>query len=146
MSIYKTHKGRYKPVNPDKYRGDLKEIIYRSSWELTCMIYLDRSEGVIWWNSEGLIIPYTSPIDGRAHRYFPDFVFKTTNGETFIWEVKPDSQTRPPEKKSRITKRYLREVKTWAVNQAKWEAAKRYCEKKKAKFALITEKQLFKKR
>ena len=28
------YKGKFKPKNPTKYKGDLKEIVYRSSWEL----------------------------------------------------------------------------------------------------------------
>ena len=27
-------KGRYKPINPSKYKGNPTNIIYRSSWEL----------------------------------------------------------------------------------------------------------------
>ena len=69
----KTYKGVFKPKNPSKYRGDPTNIIYRSRWELLFMRYLDNNSGIKEWASEELIIPYRSPIDGRVHRYFPDF-------------------------------------------------------------------------
>ena len=28
-----TYKGKFKPKNPSKYKGDIKEIVYRSSWK-----------------------------------------------------------------------------------------------------------------
>ena len=68
-----TYRGRYIPKNPDKYRGDRSNIIYRSSWERKLMVYCDITEAVIEWGSEEVIIPYLSPVDNRIHRYFPDF-------------------------------------------------------------------------
>jgi len=135
--------GRYTPKFPEKYRGDPKNIIYRSSWELNCMSYFDRHPDVIWWGSEEFAIPYRSPIDGKRHRYFPDFIVKTSNGDVVVFEVKPAAQSRPPEKKSRITKKYLNEVKTWGINQAKWKAAVEFCADRNWKFQVITEEQLF---
>ena len=69
-----SYKGRFTPQNPKKYRGDSTGIIYRSSWELRVMKWLDDNPNVVWWNSEELIIKYKSPVDQRIHRYFPDFV------------------------------------------------------------------------
>ena len=43
-------------------------------------------------------------------------------------EVKPKRQTMEPKKKSRLTKSYIYECKTYAVNQAKWKAATEFCE------------------
>jgi hypothetical protein len=57
-------------------------------------------------------------------------------------EIKPDIQTRPPVKKEKITRRFINEVKTWGVNQAKWEAATEYCLDKNWEFKIITEKDL----
>ena len=65
-------KGMFKPKNPQKYRGDPTNIIYRSSFELKLMVYLDQHPEVISWGSEEIIIPYKSPIDNRYHRYFVD--------------------------------------------------------------------------
>jgi hypothetical protein len=101
---------------------------------------------VIQWGSEEVVIPYISPIDGKVHRYFTDFIVKQLNTmgkkETLIIEVKPKAQTRPPEKKSRVTKRYLTEVKTWGVNQAKWKAANEFCKDRGWKFKIVTEDDL----
>ena len=63
-----TYKGFFKPKNPQKYRGDPTNIIYRSGWELKLMLYLDEHKDVVNWGSEELIIPYRSPIDGKVHR------------------------------------------------------------------------------
>ena len=60
-------------------------------------------------------------------------------------EVKPHHQTREPKPQKRLTKKYLNEVKTWGVNQAKWEAAIDYCKDRGWKFQILTEKELYKK-
>jgi len=142
----KFYQGRFKPKNPGKYKGDPTKIIYRSSWELSLMSYFDKNPDVIWWASEEVVIPYISPIDGKRHRYFPDFMMHTKKGKTVMIEVKPSAQTREPQKKSRVTKKYLNEVKTWGINQAKWRNAKAVCDKKGWEFQIITEEHLFGKR
>lgn len=142
----KFHQGRFKPKNPQKYMGDPTNIIYRSGWELKLMRYLDQHQSVLEWGSEELIIPYRSPIDGRVHRYFTDFIVKQINSngikEVVVIEVKPKAQTKPPEKKSRVTKRYINEVKTWGVNQAKWQAAEDFCKDRGWKFQIMHEDHL----
>lgn len=140
------YNGKFKPTNVGKYLGDPTNIIYRSSWEFKMMRHLDTHPQVVKWSSEEIIIPYKSPIDGRRHRYFPDFFVKQINSkgieESILIEVKPKNQTAPPERSSKITKKYLNEVATWGVNQAKWEAASRYCKEKGWKFIVMTEKEL----
>ena len=42
-------------------------------------------------------------------------------------------------KKSKSKSRYLREVKEWGRNQAKWEAAEQVCNKHGWKFIILTE-------
>ena len=80
----KSCKGKCKPMNPKKYRGDPTQVIYRSLWERKLMVYCDKNTSVIEWGSEEIIIPYRSPKDGRIHRYFPDFYMKVKqkNGTT----------------------------------------------------------------
>ena len=34
---------KYRPQNPEKYKDDPTNIIYRSSWELTVFKYLDSN-------------------------------------------------------------------------------------------------------
>lgn len=136
------HQGKFKPRHPEKYKGNPTNIIYRSSWELRLMSYLDKHPDVIQWASEEMFVPYRSPIDNKVHRYFPDFIIKKKNGETIMIEVKPASQVKPPIKKDKVTKRYIKEVYTFGVNQAKWEAAKQYCKNNGWKFQIITENEL----
>lgn len=140
------HQGYFKPKNPEKYRGNPTNIIYRSSWELKFMFYLDKHPDVIEWGSEELIIPYRSPIDNRVHRYYPDFYIKQKNKdgvvEVIIAEIKPKHQTQEPKKKTKITKSYINEVKTWGINTSKWKAAEEFCKDRKWKFKIITENEL----
>lgn len=142
----KTYKGYFKPKNPGKYRGDARNIIYRSSWELRLMSYLDDHKDVVSWGSEEIVVPYRSPIDGRVHRYFVDFIVTKINSngqkETSLIEVKPASQTKPPAKKSKVTKQYINEVTTWGVNEAKWKAATEYCKDRGWTFHIFTEHEL----
>jgi hypothetical protein len=140
------YKGRFTPKNPQKYAGDPTNIIYRSLWERKVMNWLDTNSAVLVWSSEEIAIPYLSPVDGRVHRYFPDFKMKARgvdgNTKTMILEVKPKKETREPEKQKRITKRYITEVVTWGKNQAKWKAAREYCLDRGWEFKLITEDEL----
>lgn len=151
MATY--YQGKFRPQNPQKYKGDPTNIIYRSSWELKLFNYLDQHPSVQKWSSEEFFIPYLSPIDGKWHRYFPDVYVEQINTDgkkqTVLIEVKPDAQTRPPELKNRLTgkgnisRRYLNEVKTWGTNEAKWKAAREYCVDRGWTFQILTEKQLF---
>jgi len=140
---FKPHKGRYVPNKPQKYRGDYNNIVYRSSWERRFMLYCDRSDAIIEWGSEEIIIPYRSPLDGKVHRYFPDFYIKVKQSDgaikKMLIEVKPKSQCGPPTIPQRKTKRFLNEVRTWGVNKAKWEAAIEWCEDRNMEFKILTE-------
>ena len=141
-----TLKGKFIPKNTAKYRGDYRNIIYRSSWELKFMKYCDMNQNILEWGSEEFWIPYISPKDNRVHRYFPDFIIKvkeqTGQIKTYVIEVKPQKQTLPPKKKSRVTKSYIYECQTYAVNQAKWKAAQEFCADRRIEFKLITENEL----
>ena len=140
------YSGKYSPKNPKKYGGDPTRITYRSLWELRVMKYLDDNTNVLEWKSEEIAIPYKSPVDNRIHRYFPDFIIKvkTADGgvKTLMLEVKPKAQTREPKIQSKKTRRYLTEVMTWGVNQAKWKSATEFCLDRGWEFKLITESEL----
>jgi len=58
-------KGKYKPIYPAKYIGNINTIIYRSLWERRFMLYCDKSDQIIRWSSEELHIPYLSPKDNQ---------------------------------------------------------------------------------
>jgi hypothetical protein len=141
-----SYSGKFRPRNPLKYKGDPSNIIYRSLWELRLMTYLDGHQDVLEWASEEFCIPYRSPIDNRTHRYFPDFWVKqrSRNGdiEVKVIEVKPAKQSAPPKVQNRATKKYINEVVTWGVNQAKWRAAEAYCKERNWQFVVMTEKEL----
>jgi hypothetical protein len=140
------YSGRFTPSNPQKYIGDYKNIIYRSSWEAKVMNWLDKNSEIISWASEELTIPYKSPVDGQWHRYFPDFLVKmrTRDGllKTMVLEVKPKRQAQPPEPRKRITKQYINEVTTSGVNQSKWKAATEFCLDRGWEFKVLTEDHL----
>lgn len=142
----KYHQGFFHPKNPKKYKGNPQNIVYRSSWELRFMKWCDLNESILEYGSEEFWIPYVSPVDNRVHRYFPDFIIKvkeqTGEIKTYVIEVKPAKQTVPPKQKSRITKAYLYEAKTYAVNQAKWKAASEWCKDRLIEFKVITESEL----
>lgn len=139
--------GFFTPKFPEKYAGDSSNIVYRSGWERKVMKSLDENAAVIRWSSEEIVIPYISPVDNRPHRYFVDFYVeaKAADGsiKTMLLEVKPAAQVQPPKQSMRRTKRFISEVMTYGVNQAKWEAAVSYCNKKGWEFKVITENELF---
>ena len=141
------YKGKFKPKNPTKYKGDLKEIVYRSSWELKMMKYCDTTKSIVEWGSEEIVIPYLSPLDGRYHRYFPDFYVKvrSKNGslKKYIIEVKPKHQCTPPEQNpKRRTGAWFNKVKTWGINRAKWKSAQEFCLDNNMEFKILTEDHL----
>ena len=65
--------------------------------------------------------------------------FKT---KTMMIEIKPEYQKIGPKKQKRKTQRYIKEVVTYAVNQAKWEAAEDYCADRRWEFKVLTENDL----
>lgn len=143
--------GRYRLRNPHKYVGKLEEVVYRSSWEHRAMTFLDLNESVLNWNSEEVVIPYYSPVDNKMHRYFVDLIcsFRAANGtiKTLLIEIKPKEQTIPPKEPKRKTEknmaRYIEAVKTYMVNQAKWDAARDFCAKHGIEFVILTEDHIF---
>lgn len=138
-------KGVFKPRYPKKYRGNVSNIIYRSSWELRLMIFLDTEPLIEWWSSEEHVVMYTdhSTNPPRMRRYFPDFLVKKTMGDTFMIEVKPEKEVLPPISRSKQTRAYIKEIKTFAKNNSKWESARRFCEQRGWKFLVLTERDLF---
>ena len=140
------HKRKYKPIHPEKYIGDHMNIVMRSSWETKFALWCDKNSSVLNWSSEETIVPYVSPVDNRRHRYFIDFKIKiqTKDGsiKTYLVEVKPDAQTRPPVPPSKKTRRYIQEVMTWGVNDAKWKAATTYAKDRQWEFIILTEHHL----
>jgi len=142
MAYHSSYNGRYKPKHPEKYKGNVREIFYRSFLELKMMLSLDKDPNIEWWSSEETVVPYKSPKDGQVHRYFVDMQIKPKNEPIRLIEVKHSNQCRVPKKGRKRHSTYLEEVVEWGVNNAKWEAADAYCKQKGWKFQIITEREL----
>ena len=127
-------KSIYKPSHPEKYLGNSNNIICRSSWERQFCRYCDVNPNIVKWASEEFSIPYISPVDGRRHRYYPDFLIevkeKSGKLKKYVIEIKPK-------------KGFISEAKTYAVNQAKWKAAVDFCKDNLIEFKIITEDELY---
>jgi len=137
------YQSEYIVVNTEKYRGKQNPKC-RSSWEHRFCFFLDHTPQVKWWDYECLTIEYYSPIDQKIHRYFPDFLFNEEDNSgksrTFLIEVKPQSQIKPPKesKSSRGRRTYIYEAKTFVINRLKWEAAEIYCKKNNYEFKIVS--------
>ena len=137
-----SYKGRYKLKNPKKYAGDPDKITYRSLWERNTFRWCENNPKVKLWNSEGVVVPYKSSVDGKVHRYFVDLLVQMEDKKTYLIEIKPKNQTVPPKKRSRRTKKFIREMAAFAVNRDKWEAANKFAEHNGWKFQVWTEETL----
>ena len=148
------YKGKYKPQNPKKYKGDPTNIVWRSLWELKFCRYVDTHPDFVEWSSEEVIVPYLSPVDNKKHRYFPDFIVKKKNKDgthsTFMIEIKPHGQTVEPvfgskgstQKNGKPTRKFIKEATTYEINKSKWIAARALCESRGWKFMIMTEYEL----
>ena len=120
-------KGKFTPKNPEKYSGNVKQIIYRSSWERLFMVYCDKKTEIWNWSSEEVKISYIH--DNKNRTYYPDFwvdmIDKDGNRVQKLIEIKPHYQ------------------RTMKVNKAKWSAAEEYCQENNMEFLVMTEKELF---
>ena len=141
-----SYKGRYQPNNPLKYKGNFRNIIYRSLWELKFMKYCDSNPNILEWGSEEFCLPYRSPLDNNVHRYFPDFYIKVKENtgkiKKYIIEVKPQRQCMEPKPQKKKTRTYIYEVREYAKKPAKWNAAEEYCLDRGYEFKILTEKEL----
>jgi len=141
-------KGFFHPRNPEKYMGDLNNIVYRSSWEENFMNFLDNNTKIFRWGSEIISIPYIKPTTGRVHKYYPDFYveYESRSGKIIkeVVEVKPLKQIKKPTTKGKTKKTQLYEGITWAINMSKWQSAQLFCDKYGFKFTLKSEKDIFK--
>ena len=136
------HQGYFQPRNPKKF-VNAHNLIYRSGLELRLFQYFDKHPDIVKVSSEEIKIPYLNPLTRKFSMYYPDFMIKTRKGDTILIEVKPAAQCKPPKlNKKKPTKRMITETQTWAVNEAKWLAAKEWCDDRKIKFQILTEKEI----
>lgn len=141
-------KGQYILRNPEKYLGDVDNVIFRSSWEEEAFKILDLNPNIIAWASEEVTIPYAKPMPDGSYRngfYLPDlFIVKEeTNGKITreLIEIKPYKQTQPS--KARKPQVKLQEQYQYIVNQHKWQAAEEWCKQYGIQFRIMTEKDMF---
>ena len=136
----KFHRGEYQIKNTHKYAGSNKPI-FRSSWEMSFMMFCDNNDNILQWASEPVKIPYRHPLTGKMTVYVPDFIVtyrgpnNTTRAE--LIEIKPKNQS-VVESKMNANQRA-----TVAVNYAKWDQATRWAKQNGLFFRVLTEDQIF---
>ena len=143
----KWRQGIFTPKNQNKFIGS--KAVYRSGLELKFFRFCDDNPNVLEWGSENIIVPYISPLDNRAHKYYVDNYIAIKEGSEvvkYLVEIKPSKQTKPPTTKYRKRQHLIYEQKQYVINQAKWKAAKEFCRKKGFTFIILTEKELIFKR
>lgn len=133
------YKGKWRPKNIEKYEGDYTKIVYRSLWERQAFKWCDNNPTVVRWSSESVIVPYISKTDGKRHRYYVDLKITYDTGITVLVEIKPKRQTKPPKKKAKKTRRYLKEVMVYGKNVSKWEYAEKFAKSRGWEFQIWTE-------
>jgi len=133
--------GKYNLKNPDKYVGT-KTPTYRSSWEFAFMRFCDEHKSIIHWASEPIKIPYRNPLTGRQTIYVPDFFIAYADAKgkqrVEVIEVKPENQTL----KEKLGRSKYNQA-SWIKNQAKWEAANRWCKQQGIHFRVVNETDIF---
>lgn len=110
-----------------------EKIIYRSSYELKFILWLESNSKIKQWASECICIPYIF-VDGTTHRYYPDYFVEFVDGTKMVVEIKPYNQTKKPiNENCWVAKEYTK-------NKCKWAAAIEFCKKKGYVFKILTEK------
>lgn len=143
MNLDKIHKGKYTPINVDKYLGDVAAITYRSSWERFLMKWCDSNPDIVYWGSEITKIKYICGTDSEVHTYYIDFTIKFINGKVILIEVKPEAQTKQPKpSKGKSKKTVLTESLAYIKNKSKWKYAIKYASDNGMVFEIWTENQL----
>lgn len=134
--------------NPEKYMGDERKLIYKSSWEERVFQLCDNNPSILKWGYEIIPIKYVKPLVGNKTRistYWPDLYVEYVNrhGEHIreLVEVKPMKQTKPS--KARKAAVRMQENYTHMVNMLKWEAAEGWCAQHGIKFSIATEQSIF---
>tara|TARA_R110002051_G_scaffold141996_2_gene215300 strand:+ start:130 stop:567 length:438 start_codon:yes stop_codon:yes gene_type:complete len=139
----KWRQGIFTPINQNKFIGS--KAVYRSGLELKFFRFCDSNQNVKKWGSENVVVPYISPLDKRAHRYYVDNYIEILEGKylkKYLVEIKPSKQTKPPTTKYRKRRHLLYEQRAYVINQAKWAAARNYSKKNGCEFIILTEKEL----
>lgn len=134
-------KDTYKVKNPEKYLGN-RAPIYRSSWELTFMMFCDNNPSIQQWASEAVKIPYRDPLTGKQTVYVPDFLItyvdKNMKQHGELIEIKPAKQSI----RERVGKNPYDQAQ-YVKNMAKWEAATAWARNHGLKFRVLNEHDIY---
>ena len=150
MSFYKGFHNSYSPKNESKCISPSK-IKLKSTLERAFAIWCDRNDSILSWGYEKISLQYISPKDGKKHKYIPDFWIRMLKKDGSIKdalvEIKPYTFTKMPEiqlteKLKKPTRRYVNTVIQFKINEAKWNAARIFCNRYNMEFLIITEKDL----
>lgn len=141
------YKGKFKPSERQKYKGNADNINFRSQWEYAFMIWCDSNPRVQKWNSEEVRIPYISTINNNKRRmYVMDFWLVLDDHKEYLVEVKPSKQTtapKPPKiNNKKAIQNYLYADAMYKNNIDKWKAAVEYADRHKQTFVILTEQKL----
>jgi hypothetical protein len=140
MSL-KFSKDFYKVKNPEKYIGS-KDPLYRSSWEMTFMMFCDNNPAIQEWASEPVKIPYRDPLTGKFTVYVPDFIIvyydKNQRKKVELIEIKPANQMI----KERVGKNVYNQAQ-YVKNMAKWAAAGEWAKSRGIVFRVINEHDIY---
>ena len=117
----KKGKNKFREGHFVSMKNGSKEFYYQSSYECEVFECLEQIPEIIAYDAQ----PFKSGIPylykGDQHHYFPDISIQFVDGHIEIWEIKPANQTLLP------------------LNEAKWDAAKRFCQTRNWDFIVITE-------
>lgn len=115
------HRSKYKNGQFFSIKNN-KNFWYRSSYELIAFNILENNKSVIKYEVEPIIIPYDK--NGINCNYVPDILVEYIDGGKEIIEIKPNI--------------FLND----SINNLKFLAAKKYCDKNGFVFSIWTEKDL----
>ena len=96
------------------------------------MVWLEGCKRVTKWGSECICIPYLF-VDGKMHKYYPDYYVEFEDGTKMLIEIKPLNQTHPPVNENSWA------AKDWVRNSCKRKAAQEFCAAKGLQFKILTE-------
>lgn len=140
MSL-KFSQGIYLIKNPEKYIGN-RDPKYRSSWEMTFMMFCDNNPSIQEWASEPVKIPYRDPLTGKQTVYVPDFLIryidKNMKQHAELIEIKPANQML----KERVGKNPYNQAQ-YVKNMAKWGAASDWAKNHGLRFRVINEHDIY---
>lgn len=153
--MYNSYQGWYEILNPHKFVKPIDEhmksykdghVNFKSRLELKAIKYADFNKHIVKWSLEPFHVKYLKPTDGKVHRYFIDLFLEFSTGDRFLVEIKSKNETQPPKQPKNKTQKslvnYQRALQTYAVNEAKWKAAREFAETKGMNFIILTEDEL----